>query len=66
MEMMAELAHGRGRVVVVVTHDSRVLHFADRTVRIEDGLIAKTELPERIPPAGILQNGLQQSTVNFA
>jgi putative ABC transport system ATP-binding protein len=66
MEMMAELAHGRGRAVVVVTHDSRVLHFADRTVRIEDGLIATTDLPERIPPAGILQNGLQQTIVNVA
>jgi putative ABC transport system ATP-binding protein len=66
MEMMAELAHARDRAVVVVTHDSRVLQFADRIVRIEDGLIAKAELPERMPPAGILQNDLQQSIVNFA
>src|SRR5215467_1995200 len=40
MEMMSELAHKRGRAVVIVTHDSRVLHFADRMVRIEDGAIA--------------------------
>src|SRR5215472_9938067 len=41
MEMMRRLAHERGRAVAVVTHDSRVMRFADRTVRIEDGLIAK-------------------------
>jgi putative ABC transport system ATP-binding protein len=40
MEMMSELAHQRGRAVVIVTHDSRVLHFADRIVKIEDGAIA--------------------------
>jgi len=40
MEMMSELAHKRNRAVVIVTHDSRVLAFADRIVRIEDGAIA--------------------------
>jgi putative ABC transport system ATP-binding protein len=41
MEMMRELAHDRGRAVVIVTHDSRLLELGDRTVRIEDGLVAK-------------------------
>jgi putative ABC transport system ATP-binding protein len=41
--MMNELAHGSGRAVVIVTHDSRLLEFADRTIRIEDGLIAPAE-----------------------
>ncbi len=45
MEMMTRLAHERDRAVVIVTHDLRVLSFADRTIRIEDGLIAK-ERPE--------------------
>ena len=40
MEMMSELAHKRGRAVVIVTHDSRILAFADRIVKIEDGVIA--------------------------
>ncbi len=40
MQQMSELAHRRGRAVVIVTHDSRVLDFADRIVRIEDGVIA--------------------------
>jgi putative ABC transport system ATP-binding protein len=40
MQQVAELAHQRGRAVVIVTHDSRVLDFADRIVKIEDGTIA--------------------------
>lgn len=40
MQMMVELAHKRDRAVVIVTHDPRVLEFADRTIRIEDGLVA--------------------------
>ena len=56
--MMRELAHQRNRAVVIVTHDSRVLAFADRMVRIEDGKIApQTEkMLERLPgePGGEL------------
>ncbi|HEX5432780.1 MAG TPA: ABC transporter ATP-binding protein [Candidatus Angelobacter sp.] len=40
MQMLADLAHKRDRAVVIVTHDPRVLEFADRTIRIEDGLVA--------------------------
>ncbi len=40
MEILTGLARERGRAVVVVTHDSRVLHYADRIVRVQDGLIA--------------------------
>ena len=32
---------GRQRVVVVVTHDSRIFHYADRIVEMEDGLLKK-------------------------
>jgi putative ABC transport system ATP-binding protein len=46
MQMMRDLARQRDRAVVIVTHDSRVLEFADRTIRIEDGLIANPEPPE--------------------
>src|SRR5260370_2561524 len=53
MEMMSELAHKRGRAVVIVTHDSRVLDFADRIVRIEDGAIARPSEAEP-GPAGVL------------
>lgn len=44
LEMMRELAHSRGRAVVIVTHDSRALEFADRIVHIEDGKISDKEL----------------------
>jgi len=40
LEMLRELAHARGRAVVIVTHDSRALEYADRVVHIEDGRIA--------------------------
>jgi putative ABC transport system ATP-binding protein len=54
MEMMSQLAHARGRAVVIVTHDSRVLSFADRIVKIEDGLIVAHH-HESMPPAWITQ-----------
>jgi putative ABC transport system ATP-binding protein len=42
MEILTALARERGRAVVVVTHDNRVLRYADRTVHIADGRIAET------------------------
>ena len=39
MEILNSLARERNRAVVIVTHDSRVLRYADRTVHIEDGCI---------------------------
>jgi putative ABC transport system ATP-binding protein len=53
MELMRDLAHNRGRAVVVVTHDPRVTEFADRTIRIEDGAIAK-DFPEKAVPEELL------------
>src|SRR5262249_46172963 len=38
-EILRDLCRERGTSVVVVTHDSRIFHLADRTVHIEDGLI---------------------------
>lgn len=46
MEIMCSLAHQRGRAVVIVTHDSRLNEFADRKVRLEDGLIVPSERSE--------------------
>ncbi len=42
IEMMRTMAHERDRAVVIVTHDSRLVELADRTIHIEDGLIAVT------------------------
>lgn len=59
MEMMKTLAHDRGRAVVIVTHDSRVLDFADRIVKIEDGAIAAAQAES--VPAGLLTQNVNAS-----
>jgi putative ABC transport system ATP-binding protein len=41
-EILRELARERGHSVVVVTHDNRIFHLADRIVHIEDGLIQES------------------------
>ena len=64
MEMMSELAHKRGRAVVIVTHDSRVVSFADRIVKIEDGAIAAADEAEMVPP-GLLAQNLSQPAVDL-
>src|SRR5215468_8475295 len=67
MEMMSELAHKRDRAVVIVTHDSRVLSFADRIVKIEDGAIAGTDSSHLEPiAAGILSHSFLQPAVRLA
>jgi putative ABC transport system ATP-binding protein len=41
MELLRQLAHERDRAIVIVTHDSRMLTYADRVVHIEDGCIVR-------------------------
>ena len=40
MEMLKDLARKRGRAVVIVTHDNRILDYADRVVHMEDGRLS--------------------------
>jgi putative ABC transport system ATP-binding protein len=50
--ILRSLAHDRGRAVVIVTHDPRTLEFADRTVKIEDGMIVEPiQEGIEVPPA---------------
>ncbi len=42
MNLMRKLAKEKGRAVVIVTHDNRIMEFADRVVQIEDGRIINT------------------------
>jgi putative ABC transport system ATP-binding protein len=49
MSVLAEIAKDRGRGVLVVTHDPRIVPFADRIVRIEDGKIIGEERCETKP-----------------
>lgn len=46
LDLLRELAHEKGRAVVIVTHDSRALAYADRIVTIEDGRISNGEREE--------------------
>jgi len=39
MDLLRSLAHERDRSVVIVTHDNRMLGYADRIVHLEDGRI---------------------------
>jgi putative ABC transport system ATP-binding protein len=40
-DLLRKLAKNHGHTVVVVTHDPRIFHLADRIVYIEDGLIVE-------------------------
>lgn len=44
LEILSGLARTRGRAVVIVTHDPRVLEYCDRIVHIEDGRVGSEEL----------------------
>ncbi|MCP4644367.1 MAG: ABC transporter ATP-binding protein, partial [bacterium] len=57
MALFTEL-NGRGRTVVVVTHDPEVARYADRVVTIQDGQIVSDEVPaQRREPGARSENG---------
>jgi putative ABC transport system ATP-binding protein len=41
MELLREVALGEGRALIIVTHDSRTFHFADRIAEMNDGRVVK-------------------------
>ena len=43
MALLSQIAKNRSRAVLAVTHDPRTVPFADRIIRIEDGLIVGEE-----------------------
>ena len=45
MKLLKKINKERGTTFVVVTHDERILNFADRVAYIEDGEIKKIEKP---------------------
>jgi putative ABC transport system ATP-binding protein len=45
MELLRRFALSKDRVLVVVTHDSRIFEFADRIARMEDGRITRIAQP---------------------
>ena len=53
MALLAEVSKDPTRVVLAVTHDHRILKFADRIIKIEDGIIASddnTHVEHGTPP----------------
>jgi putative ABC transport system ATP-binding protein len=48
MTVLAEIAKDRERALFIVTHDPRIIHFADRILRIEDGRIVSDQRGGRI------------------
>ncbi len=49
-QLLKKLSSERGHTVIVVTHDNRIFHLADRMVFIEDGVI--------VPPPANLSSSL--------
>jgi len=49
MQLFADIAVQGQRALVVVTHDARIFHFADRIVRMDDGLVVdvREQTPDR-------------------
>ena len=60
MRLLCDLAHSRQRAVVVVTHDRRVMEYADRIVQIEDGRIADAPVLPPEPSAERLRRNYRE------
>ena len=39
MDLIQSEMNRRGTAAIIVTHDERITHYADRTVHITDGLL---------------------------
>jgi len=49
MELLAAIAVRPGRTVIVVTHDTRVFHYAHSIAHMDDGRIVNVTRPSRSP-----------------
>jgi putative ABC transport system ATP-binding protein len=47
LDLLRGIAMRDGRTLIVVTHDQRILGFADRIAYMDDGRITHIELPQR-------------------
>jgi putative ABC transport system ATP-binding protein len=60
MRLIKRMTHERGVTLVIVTHDDRILPYADRILRLEDGRITREEQaprPSASPPVADLLSG---------
>ena len=46
MEILRDVANDKERAVLIVTHDSRIYHFADRILEMSDGRLVGDHKPE--------------------
>ena len=46
MEILREIANEQERAVLIVTHDNRIYHFADRILAMSDGRLVDDTTPE--------------------
>ncbi|MGE0626972.1 MAG: ABC transporter ATP-binding protein [Hyphomicrobiaceae bacterium] len=53
MKLLSEVAQDPGRAVLAVTHDHRLLDYADRIIKIEDGYIVSDERPRQCRAAQV-------------
>jgi putative ABC transport system ATP-binding protein len=56
IELLHRAAHEREAMVLVVTHDSRLLPYADRVFHMEDGRLVSEELPKKLAMHGRLHS----------
>lgn len=59
MKLLAEIARTQNRSILVVTHDPRTLGYADRVIKIEDGLIVSEEHTTRHAAGLTKGNGVE-------
>lgn len=63
MQLMSDVSKDNSRAVLAVTHDHRILKYADRIIRIEDGVISTDERPKAAQEAVSLADKLAETGV---
>ncbi|MEQ1694318.1 MAG: ABC transporter ATP-binding protein [Hyphomicrobiaceae bacterium] len=59
MKLLADIARTQNRSILVVTHDPRTLGYADRVIKIEDGLIVSEEMTNARAVEGAVGNVIE-------
>jgi putative ABC transport system ATP-binding protein len=66
LQLLSDIAVRPDRAVLVVTHDNRIFHFADRMAFMDDGKIVRTEmkqLADAVPIMNLSQNNQIQGAI---
>ncbi len=64
IDLLHQAAHQRGAMVLVVTHDSRLVPYADRVFHMEDGRLVSEETPKS--PSQPVLHQLHQEAIPLA